>query len=98
MALARIFCTLFVGLLAYPARATDISEGLAADSVSSWTEADGRPLGSVYAIAQALDGFWWPPLPRHLLQGVAPAELSRHAFNRRPVGSGAGSIVVMFNR
>ena len=38
--------------------------------------------------AQALDGFWWPPLPRHLLQGVAPADLSRHEFNRRPVGSG----------
>lgn len=38
--------------------------------------------------AQALDGFWWPPLPRHLLQNVAPAELSRHAFNRSPVGSG----------
>lgn len=38
--------------------------------------------------AQALDGFWWPPLPRHLLQNVPPAELSRHAFNRQPVGSG----------
>jgi len=38
--------------------------------------------------AQALDGFWWPPLPRHLLQGVAPAQLTRHAFNRQPVGSG----------
>jgi peptide/nickel transport system substrate-binding protein len=38
--------------------------------------------------AQALDGFWWPPLPRHLLQGVTPAGLAQHAFNRRPVGSG----------
>ncbi|HEU0299387.1 MAG TPA: ABC transporter substrate-binding protein [Longimicrobium sp.] len=38
--------------------------------------------------AQALDGFWWAPLPRHLLQNVPPAELSRHAFNRQPVGSG----------
>ena len=38
--------------------------------------------------AQALDGFWWPPLPRHLLQGVPAEELSRHAFNRQPVGSG----------
>jgi peptide/nickel transport system substrate-binding protein len=38
--------------------------------------------------AQALDGFWWPPLPKHLLQNVPPAELSRHAFNRQPVGSG----------
>jgi peptide/nickel transport system substrate-binding protein len=38
--------------------------------------------------AQALDGFWWPPLPSHLLEGVAAAELSQHAFNRQPVGSG----------
>lgn len=38
--------------------------------------------------AQALDGFWWPPLPRHLLQNVPAAELSRHAYNRQPVGSG----------
>jgi peptide/nickel transport system substrate-binding protein len=38
--------------------------------------------------AQALDGFWWPPLPRHLLQGVSPAELAQHPYNRNPVGSG----------
>jgi peptide/nickel transport system substrate-binding protein len=38
--------------------------------------------------AQALDGFWWPPLPKHLLEGVTAAELSKHAFNRNPVGSG----------
>ncbi|HEX2185256.1 MAG TPA: ABC transporter substrate-binding protein, partial [Chloroflexota bacterium] len=38
--------------------------------------------------AQALDGFWWPPLPRHLLRGVTPAGLAQHAFNRNPVGSG----------
>lgn len=38
--------------------------------------------------AQALDGFWWPPLPKHLLEGVSPAQLSQHAFNRNPVGSG----------
>jgi peptide/nickel transport system substrate-binding protein len=38
--------------------------------------------------AQALDGFWWPPLPQHLLRGVAPAQLAQHAFNRKPVGSG----------
>lgn len=38
--------------------------------------------------AQALDGFWWPPLPRHLLQNVQPAQLAQHPFNRRPVGSG----------
>ncbi|HYW13451.1 MAG TPA: ABC transporter substrate-binding protein [Longimicrobium sp.] len=38
--------------------------------------------------AQALDGFWWPPLPQHLLKGVAPAQLTQNAFNRNPVGSG----------
>ena len=38
--------------------------------------------------AQALDGFWWAPLPRHLLQGVPAAQLSQHPFNRQPVGSG----------
>jgi peptide/nickel transport system substrate-binding protein len=38
--------------------------------------------------AQALDGFWWAPLPRHLLGNVAAAELGRHPYNRNPVGSG----------
>lgn len=38
--------------------------------------------------AQALDGFWWAPLPRHLLEGVDPAQLAQHPFNRNPVGSG----------
>jgi peptide/nickel transport system substrate-binding protein len=38
--------------------------------------------------AQALDGFWWSPLPRHLLQDVPPAELSQAPFNQQPVGSG----------
>ncbi len=37
--------------------------------------------------AQALDGFWWPPLPQHLLKGVDPAQLTQHAFNRQPVGT-----------
>jgi peptide/nickel transport system substrate-binding protein len=38
--------------------------------------------------AQALEDFWWAPLPRHLLQDVAPAELANAPFNRQPVGSG----------
>jgi peptide/nickel transport system substrate-binding protein len=38
--------------------------------------------------AQALEDFWWPPLPRHLLEGVSPAELRNAPFNRQPVGSG----------
>jgi peptide/nickel transport system substrate-binding protein len=38
--------------------------------------------------AQALEDFWWPPLPRHLLQNVSPAELRNAPYNRQPVGSG----------
>jgi peptide/nickel transport system substrate-binding protein len=38
--------------------------------------------------AQPLQDFYWPPVPRHVLEGVAPAELSRHPFGRDPVGSG----------
>ncbi|HEX2167696.1 MAG TPA: ABC transporter substrate-binding protein, partial [Longimicrobiales bacterium] len=38
--------------------------------------------------AQALEDFWWPPLPRHLLENVAPAELRNAPYNREPVGSG----------
>jgi peptide/nickel transport system substrate-binding protein len=38
--------------------------------------------------AQALEDFWWAPLPRHLLQQVPAADLSKAPFNRQPVGSG----------
>jgi peptide/nickel transport system substrate-binding protein len=38
--------------------------------------------------AQALEDFWWAPLPRHLLQNVPAAELRNAPFNRQPVGSG----------
>ncbi|MDQ3557437.1 MAG: ABC transporter substrate-binding protein [Gemmatimonadota bacterium] len=38
--------------------------------------------------AQAMDGFWWAPMPRHLLQNVAPAELAQAPFSRNPTGSG----------
>ncbi|HEX6069688.1 MAG TPA: ABC transporter substrate-binding protein [Longimicrobiaceae bacterium] len=38
--------------------------------------------------AQALDGFWWAPLPRHLLQDVAAGDLIQAPFNQQPVGSG----------
>jgi len=38
--------------------------------------------------AQPLDAFWWPPLPRHILQNVSPAELTQADFNANPVGSG----------
>lgn len=38
--------------------------------------------------AQALEDFWWSPLPQHLLGDVAPSELMNAEFNRDPVGSG----------
>jgi peptide/nickel transport system substrate-binding protein len=38
--------------------------------------------------AQALEDFWWAPMPKHLLEGIAPAELRNAPFNRAPVGSG----------
>lgn len=38
--------------------------------------------------ARPLDGFWWPPVPKHLLSEVPPAEMARADYNRRPVGSG----------
>jgi peptide/nickel transport system substrate-binding protein len=41
-----------------------------------------------YPHAQALEDFWWPPVPRHLLEGVPPAQLANAPFNRNPIGSG----------
>ena len=38
--------------------------------------------------AQALEDFWWAPMPRHLLQNVAAAEMKNAPYNRAPVGSG----------
>jgi peptide/nickel transport system substrate-binding protein len=38
--------------------------------------------------ARPLDGFWWPPVPQHLLGDIPPAEMVRAEFNRQPVGSG----------
>lgn len=38
--------------------------------------------------AQALDDFWWAPIPKHLLQNTPPAQLASAAYNRAPVGSG----------
>jgi peptide/nickel transport system substrate-binding protein len=42
--------------------------------------------GTVHA--QPLEDFFWPPVPRHLLEGVPPPDIARHAFGRDPVGSG----------
>jgi peptide/nickel transport system substrate-binding protein len=38
--------------------------------------------------AQALEDFWWAPIPSHLLRDVPAAELANAPFNRAPVGSG----------
>ncbi len=38
--------------------------------------------------AGPLEDFFWPPVPKHLLDGVPPAEIARHPFGRSPIGSG----------
>lgn len=38
--------------------------------------------------AQALEDFWWAPAPKHLLEGVAAADMRNAPYNRAPVGSG----------
>ncbi len=38
--------------------------------------------------AQAIQDFWWAPVPQHILAGVPPAQMRDADFNRHPVGSG----------
>ncbi|HSH44766.1 MAG TPA: ABC transporter substrate-binding protein [Longimicrobiales bacterium] len=38
--------------------------------------------------AQALEDFWWAPVPQHLLEETDPAGMANAPFNRQPVGSG----------
>ena len=38
--------------------------------------------------AQALEDFWWAPVPAHLLGDVPPEQLVNAPYNRAPVGSG----------
>ncbi|MFW6079922.1 MAG: ABC transporter substrate-binding protein [Gemmatimonadota bacterium] len=58
--------------------------------VESATVVDPRTIRFDFARphAQAIEDFWWAPMPEHLLADVPPAELRNAAFNRDPVGSG----------
>ena len=38
--------------------------------------------------AQALEDFWWSPVPKHILGSVPPEQLTQHPYNQKPVGSG----------
>ncbi len=38
--------------------------------------------------AQAIQDFWWAPVPQHVLANVPPAQMRQADFNRHPVGSG----------
>ncbi len=43
--------------------------------------------------ADPLQDFVWPPVPRHVLEGVDPAHLADAPFSRHPVGSGPYRLV-----
>jgi len=43
--------------------------------------------------AEPLEDFFWPPVPRHLLEGGAPEDIARSRFGREPVGSGPYRLV-----
>jgi ligand-binding sensor domain-containing protein/two-component sensor histidine kinase len=64
-AIVRRNCFVFLlGLLPIIARtpAVEVAERddlLTGYSLASWNDADGRPLGSVYAVVQATDGYLW---------------------------------------
>ncbi len=38
--------------------------------------------------AQAIQDFWWPPVPEHVLAKVPPDQMRNADFNRHPIGSG----------
>lgn len=60
-----------------------------AEAVDSFTVR----FGFVQPHAQALEDFWWAPVPKHLLGGVKPSELRNAPYNRQPVGSGPYRLV-----
>jgi peptide/nickel transport system substrate-binding protein len=59
-------------------------------SVESAEVVDARTIRFTFTEphAQALEDFWWAPVPKHLLDGTAPTEMANAAFNRQPIGSG----------
>ncbi len=75
------------------ARNPDVASPLAAaylaDVASAQVLGDGRIRFEFSAPhAQPLEDFFWPPVPRHLLENADPADLARHPFGRSPIGSG----------
>ncbi len=59
-------------------------------SVESAEVEDPRTITFRFTVphAQAIEDFWWAPVPKHLLEGVPAAEMANAPFNREPVGSG----------
>ncbi|HUG40238.1 MAG TPA: ABC transporter substrate-binding protein [Longimicrobiales bacterium] len=59
-------------------------------NVASATVVDARTIRFSYSRphAQALEDFWWAPVPKHALEGIDAAGLANASFNRNPVGSG----------
>jgi len=72
-----------------PATASPLASAYLA-SVGSAEALDDRTVRFVFSAphAQPLEDFVWPPVPKHLLEGVPPTEIMRAPFNRSPVGSG----------
>lgn len=60
------------------------------NQVRSATVRDPRTIHFTFEAphAQALDGFFWAPIPKHLLGNVAPGELAQAPYNQQPVGNG----------
>jgi peptide/nickel transport system substrate-binding protein len=58
--------------------------------VSSATVVDSFTVRFGFAAphADALEDFWWSPVPKHLLESVPLTALAQAPYNRRPIGSG----------
>lgn len=59
-------------------------------SVASATVVDPHTIRFTFSEphAQALEDFWWAPVPKHLLEGTEASAMANAEFNRSPVGSG----------